>query len=112
MSEFERAEFEILPSGEIRMMYDDLRSKQVADLLGASIVEVQRASHVEWEKVGEESGWTVRAAHDPELAIRRHANGQVLALKGPLAVFPTREAALASERLHFWDLIPRTEVKE
>ena len=112
MSEFEKAEFEILPSGEVRMMYHDESSRQVAELLGAKIVDVPRASHVEWEKEGGSAGWSVRAAHDPELAIRAHGTGWALATKGPIKLFDTREAALEAERACFWDLLPRIEVKE
>ena len=101
-------ELVITPSGDIRSVYDDSRLELFGQLKGK--MSVKRASIVEWEELNEDSGWTVRAFHDPDLAIRlvveNGAYRQEVRHEGTLAVFTTREAALESEMRFFWDLLP------
>jgi hypothetical protein len=102
-------EIEVTPAGKIRTVYKD---EQLPTLEKLGAVSVHRASNVEWEEIGNEKGWTVRAAHDPELAIRTifdkaHSSfRRVVSREGDIAVFTTREAALGYEVLHFWELLP------
>lgn len=102
-------EIEVTPDGTVRGIYKD----ELAELYGAlGKMKVARASNVEWEL----DGWTVRAAHDPNLAIRSvikdGAYRLVVSREGELTVFVTREAALASELDHFWELLPKFEQKD
>lgn len=101
-------ELEIGPTGTIRTIYKDEKLPLLHDL---GKVTVKRASNVEWEEISGQSGWTVRAAHDPELAIRLVirdcAFRQVVAKEGDIAVFVSREAALESEERFFWELLPQ-----
>lgn len=123
----EKLEIEVLPSGEIRMMYSDKSVKQVAEILGAKVVDVPRASNVEFERVTEiknhrfpaTEGWSVRAAHDPNLALRilssfnlgvgeRYIDSIIVSDNEHLAIalFTDREMAIKSEIEHFWELLP------
>lgn len=109
----ETIELEVLPSGEIRMMYSDEKVKKVADMIGAEITDVPRASNVEFEKTPHGDGWTVRSAHDPDLSIRVYGQtvgGHDLLVSNdkelPIAVFPSREDAIKCEIQNFWDLLP------
>jgi hypothetical protein len=106
----EKFELVIDAEGRARSIYKD-ETKSVVDALGAA--KVARASNVEWEELHGDKGWTVRSAHDPELAIRlvilRGAYRQVVSREGLVAVFLTREAALESEVRFFWDLLPPTK---
>lgn len=107
-------ELEIGPTGTIRTIYKDEKLPLLNDL---GEVTVKRASNVEWEQIGEERGWTVRAAHNPQLAIRIVIHGgrfaQVVSdaddRNAPVAVFTSREAALESEERFFWKLLPPKE---
>ena len=102
-------EFVIGSNGAIRSLYKDERLP-FFERLGK--LSVKRASNVEWENI-EGGGWTVRAAHDPELAIRiQKLPGllkRVVARTGDILVFVTREAALGAEQSHFWELLPTEE---
>ena len=110
-------ELEITPTGRIRTIYTDEKMAFLQAM--APHWQIKRASNVEWEQVGEEKGWTVRAAHNPKLAIRIviHAGrfAQVVTdaddRNAPPAVFVTREAALEAEKRFFWELLPK-EPKE
>jgi hypothetical protein len=103
-------EIEIDADGKARAIYKD-ETKPLLDELGHT--KIARASNVEWEE-GEDgkSGWTVRSAHDPELAIRlaivAGAWRQVVSRHPEIAYFITREAALEAEVRHFWKLLPPT----
>lgn len=111
----ENLEIEVGPDGTIRTIYQD----GIAELLGAELQSVKRASRVEFEDVGIdgkiESGWSIRAEWDPELALRRVAmfSGSRTFLfkvsrdpKSKLVVFKDRVLALQFERDYFWDLLP------
>ena len=96
----------IIDGSKIESIYQD----GLADLLDAREVQVCRASNVEWEEVEGKKGWSVRAAHDPELAIRALTIWPYtrIVLKDPLypvALFQNREEALVAEVAHFWELI-------
>lgn len=98
---------QITEIGTIRSIYKDGQSQELKDLLEAKMT-VGRASHVEWEDLPK-PGWTVRACHDPELAIRFTGKLAPLVLvsrQGEIICFDTREAALKYEVEHFWDLLP------
>jgi superoxide dismutase len=109
-------ELQFTPDGKVRSIYKDERQslfREFGDL------KVKRASNVEWEKTFHGSGWTVRAAHDPELAIRifyntgRACYEQVVSRTyGLIATFPTREAALDAELAFFWALLPPNQEHE
>jgi hypothetical protein len=122
----EKLEIEVGPDGTIRTIYQDGIDK----LLGAEIVNVKRASRVEFEEVAIdgkiERGWTIRAEYDPELALRagsppdnvpeyvsetlNHLWFQVSRNpKFKLVAFENREQALRFEREFFWDLLPPKE---
>lgn len=95
------------PQGVMRSIYKD-ELLPLYESLGKP--KVQRASNVEWEESSDGSGWTVRSAHDPELAIRSILQDccykRVVSRIGDLLVFVTREAALEAEVEHFWELLP------
>jgi hypothetical protein len=114
----EIVELEVGPDGTIRTMYKD----GIADMIGAEIKEVKRASRIEFEEVAIdgkiERGWTVRSEHDPELALRlvqypppfrASRYGVSRDPKSKLVAFKDREQALNFERLFFWDLLPPKE---
>ena len=100
----------ITEDGNIEAIYQD----GLAELLGAKETKVCRVSNVEWEQmpiVGStqtHDGWTVRAVHDPRVAIRcTPYHGFVGVTADPLClvvVFATREEALEAEVKHFWQL--------
>ena len=97
----------VTTTGVLRTIYqDDVHS--ILSKIGP--YHIKRASNVEWEKMDLVSGWTVRAAHDPELAIRAiikdGAFRQVVSKEGELLFFNNREAALEAEVRHFWQLLP------
>jgi hypothetical protein len=105
-------EFEFSPTGTVRSIYKD-ELQPVFKELGKQ--KVQRASNVEWEESpdGRDNGWTVRAAHDPELAVRAvlkdSAYRRVVSKNGELLYFTTREHALEAEVEHFWELLPHSK---
>jgi hypothetical protein len=75
------------------------------------VVDIQRASHVEWENKPDGKGWTVRAAHDTRLVLRDVCSGLspwTLSADDtlPIAYFELRDDALDAERRHFWDILP------
>lgn len=84
--------------GKISAIYED-GIQEFLNKLGTTTI--RRASNVEWEEAA--GGWTVRAAHDNELAIR--IDGQV-SRAGPIAVWASRAEALKAEVEHFWELVP------
>ena len=95
--------------GKARVIYKDELLPLYSEL---GDMKVARASNVEWEEIDEAQGWSVRAAHDPELAIRIILDGgyrKVVSRQGEIALFVTREAALESELNFFWELLPPRE---
>ncbi len=115
--------------GVIRTIYsDDL--KPLAEKIGGEISTVCRASNVEWETTDKPAnnypltkGWAVRSNHDPELALRWKRTGtglpvyEVICSRDPelaIALFETREAAIAHEVHYFFELLPprNSEKKE
>ena len=104
------------PDGKARCIYKD-EHLDTYNALGE--LRVQRASNVEWEKIGGlglcdlAEGWSVRAAHDPELAIRVVLENcqykKAVSRVGEICLFVTREAALENEVEHFWELLPPGE---
>jgi len=101
-------ELMVAPNGDVRSVYDDSRLQVFEGLKGN--MTVQRASNVEWETVEDTSGWSVRAAHDPELALRAILEDggyhRVVSKVGDVLLYSTREAALEAEQDHFWELLP------
>jgi hypothetical protein len=112
-------ELKIGKGGEITTVYDDaIHAELVLRLPSMQIKEIRRASHVEWEVIaGSEpavcrSGWTVRSADDPRLALRLEASQLpkcVLSREGALLMWENREDALRHEREHVWELIAARE---
>lgn len=121
MAEERELSMSIATDGTVTMIYsDDVRG--LAEKMGADIQKVQRASNVEWEEIprreggGVDQGWTVRAAHDPTLALRIFWSGMCgvrapaivcsRERQHPVAVFVSREAALKQEVKFFYELLP------
>lgn len=110
--------------GVIRSIYSDDLNK-LAEETGGTIVRVCRLSNVEWEElmVGPdgkpEKGWTIRAAHDPELALRwtmpfeerclYRISAYHIAKEGELVYFSHREEAIEVEKAHYAQLMPPKE---
>lgn len=98
------------PDGVIKSIYSD-KLNDLAEKIGGDLVQVCRLSHVEWEEVGNEKGWTVRSAHDPELAIRWILQRSTVSTNPafPIAVFSSRQDALFAEKAHVDELMPPKE---
>lgn len=117
---------EVAEDGTIRTIYKD-ELIDFAEKIGGDMTTVCRASNVEWEKVEKPlnarfpdiKGWSVRAAHDPELALRvessvnggigdRYVDTLVCSRNPNLAImlFSTREIALQAEVKFFHQLLP------
>lgn len=101
-------DIEIDEDGTLRAVYDD-DLLDLAEDMGARVRSVERLSHVEWETVDGESGWSVRSARDAALAIRevKDEKGNLCyrpAYAGPLVLFCARADALRAERRFAWDL--------
>jgi hypothetical protein len=110
-------DLKVLPDGRVIFPYDD-KAVSLLEEAGISVKRVERASNIEWES----QGWTVRAAHDRELAVRweppreppegveESRLGRVptrcVSKEGPIIYFKTREGALEVEKQLFWQLIP------
>lgn len=99
-------ELKIGPDGTIETIYQEGLETFASDM-GAEVVSVCRASNVEWEDKEHHKGWTVRAAHDPELALRVVDAQIVVSREGDVATFMTREAAIKQEVKYFWELLER-----
>jgi hypothetical protein len=99
-------ELRIGPGGTLEGIYQD----GLAEALDAKTEVVERASNVEWETDGANSGWTVRSAKDPHLALRRiRASTNITASRDfslDVIFFKEREEALKEEVIHFWEIIP------
>jgi len=95
----------ILPNGDTVMVFSDdslIKARSVGP------VHVQQTSLIEWE----EDGFTVRAAHDKNLAIRLTEHGRCLSREGALKIFETRQEALTCEMIVFWDIVEDRLKKE
>ncbi len=114
----DKVELEIAPDGTIRTMYQDGIEK-FAEAMGGEVSSSCRASNVEWEEIqyttGALKGWSIRSAHDPQLAIREIPSPEVYFVCSKdqdlrVALFVTREAALEVEVKYFWELLaPKRE---
>jgi signal recognition particle GTPase len=106
----ETFDLRITDDGSIEGIYQD----GLASVLGAEEAQVCRASNVEWEDVGENCrGWTVRAAHDNNLAIRSDEHQQLVVsrdLQYALFYFQLRDTALEWEVKFFWQLLEKDPV--
>lgn len=108
-------ELKISADGTIETIYQE-GLEQFAEEIGGDVAQACRVSNVEFEEIDGKKGWTVRAAHDLKLAIRWEVYfGEppkdwkggfwVSTYEGaPIAVFETREEALAQEVRFFWVL--------
>ncbi len=106
----DNVEFKIEADGTICTVYQEGIEEFARDLGADGLKRSCRASNVEWEEVsGQGKGWTVRAAHDSELAIRLEGDVKVVSRTGPIVVYTTREAALEDEIKQFWKLLPPKE---
>jgi hypothetical protein len=117
----DKFELEVDATGKITTIYQS-GIEQFAKELGGEIVKSSRASNIEWETIDGVSGWVVRAAHNPNLAIKRHANVRMSGVTYTyhiglatfsqarhIAVFETREEALKYEEQFFWELLERKQ---
>lgn len=111
---------EIGLDGTIRMVYsDDLWA--FAEKIGGDMTATCRASNVEWEenyllhnRKIKISGWVIRAAHDPSLAIRMKEYDNAVSDEvecsrdagKELAVYEERKTAIAVELKFFHELLP------
>lgn len=123
----EEIQLEIGHGGVIRSIYRD-SLQDLAQSIGGKIEDVCRASNVEWETVEKPlnarfpatKGWSVRSAHDPELALRWESSlnagigeryiDTIVVSKNPhlaIVLFDEREKAIEYEVKHFWELIPK-----
>ncbi len=111
--------------GVIRTIYSD-ELPELAEKIGGEISTVCRASNVEWEKVEvpasernpQLAGWSVRAAHDPQLALRVKTVKNITTMTEkdvvtcsrdeslPIMLFSTREGAIREEVENFFNLLP------
>lgn len=112
MKEQKVISFEVGPDGEINTIYKD-ELVQFAEKIGGEISTVCRASNVEWESWREpdgtvRKGWSVRAAHQPALALRNY-NGTIRCsddYEVAVFLFDSREKALEQEVKFFFELLP------
>lgn len=111
-------DLDVGPDGVIRSIYKDELNKFAADV-GGELAQVCRLSHVEWEEIDGKKGWTIRAAHDPDLAIRDNdwthdqLTEQYVCARTEsglkISVFPSRDEALTVEQNHYEELMPPKE---
>lgn len=95
-----KLEVSISADGGVRAYYND-DVPELGKELGT--MKIERASNIEWED--EYEGWTIRAAHDPTLALRFvDGAGVVISREGEMASFTSREEALKEEIHYFWEL--------
>ena len=110
-------ELELHPDGTTRTIYKDEVMEHLKDA-GAAIKNIKRASCIEWEQTDCKEGWVVRAAHNPDLAVRvgyddidevstiMVSDDKTL----PVHHFGIRREALMYEEIHFWELLPAKEI--
>jgi hypothetical protein len=101
-------ELKIASDGTIETIYQD-GLEEFTKEMGGEVAQVCRASNVEFEIIGRRKGWSVRAAHDPELAIRLNPEllGWGPSRRGNILLFETREEALKEEVRFFWQLLEK-----
>lgn len=108
----DEVEIEVGPGGTIKTIYQE-GIEDFAKEIGADITGVCRLSNVEWEVIGDAKGWSVRAAHNPEFALRFVVkDGQAtfhVATEGDVILFNTRDDALRAESDHIWHLLPKKD---
>jgi len=116
MPEVEQMELEFGTDGVIRTVYRDGIEKFAEDI-GAEVRTVCRAAHVEWETINGESGWTIRAAHDPSLHIRDVGSSEPVLIctrdtsHGRVCLCVERKTAMEIEQSFFFKLLPPKEVR-
>lgn len=105
-------DLDVGPDGVIRSIYDDKLNDFAKDI-GGELAMVCRLSNVEWEEINSDKGWTVRAAHNSELALRVHGSNVVVSEdpKDRIVVFRSRETALNAEKILASQLMPPKETK-
>jgi hypothetical protein len=109
----EQLKLEFGADGVIRTMYKD-GLEEVAKIIDAEMTTTCRAAHVEWEEQDGQSGWTIRAVHNKELAVRIKGWGEQEFIvdadpTNPVAFFSMREEAIRTERGFFFKLLPPKE---
>lgn len=105
--------------GVVRSIYDDRLNEFAKDI--GEMSRVCRLSNVEWEDGKDERGWTIRAAHDTELALRwtkpleERRKDRISAYRilkeGELVYFSHREEAIQVEKEHYDQLMPPKETE-
>lgn len=105
----DKVELKISSDGTIETIYQD-GIEDFAKDVGGEIAQVCRLSNVEWEEIDGRKGWSVRAAHDTEIALRAQDWCRWEPSKtGTIILFPTRDEALAEEAKFVWGLMPPKE---
>lgn len=89
--------------GRIISIYRD----GLAELLGATILNVQRVSHVEWDN--DRKGWTIESAISPHFVSVDDNGTFILTTDGNPYIFPTRKEALMVEEKLFYKLLDSKE---
>lgn len=101
--------------GVVRSIYDDKLNEFAKDI--GELVKICRLSNVEWEEtVVGRRGWSIRAAHDPKLAVRQNQWDEFVyecsrAEEHPISLFESREEALVFEKKYYDELMPPKETK-
>ncbi len=114
--------FDVDVDGIIRTIYDDSLTKMVPDMSG-EMVMVCRLSNVEWEESQNAKGWSVRAAHHKDLAIRiqrlpdpnirgKYTNTLVCSDDTNLEIylFAERDKAIETEKKFYSQFLPPREI--
>jgi hypothetical protein len=96
-------DLKITSDGTIETIYQEGLEKFAVGI-GGEVVQVCRASNVEFETIGRRKGWSVRSVSRPDLALRRIHGEIVPGLVGIVVLFPNRKEALAAEVRFFWEL--------
>lgn len=96
-----------LETGLVTTLYRDGMEAAVEDL-GGRLVSIERLSNVEFEAVDGRTGWAVRSARDPELAVREIPGIPSFCVprfcvsrEGTLALFGLRKRAIEVE-IELW----------
>lgn len=99
-----------IEAGLVTSIYSDELIKDLTNTGDLTILEIDRASNVEWEAGF--GGWVISSALNDDwyVCINFLGEYEVSAESDNIAVFFSREEALEVEKKLFWDLIGRGSV--